>query len=154
MSLEEKHRTLLFADDLETSRLTLGACRFEGGKQGEDFFVIPGRYCDDDDSGTGQRITGPVGRFGERRVWDGQGDPSRKRALEAMVFPQLGKTRTAVTCKGQNFAAVCTQWENQQCPLVAMSPHPEPTVVVGSFGQVVAYYLKKVSTKYLFATDD
>ena len=153
MSLEEKHRTLLFADDLETSRLTLGACRFEGGKPGEEF-VIPGRYCDDDDPATGNRITGPVGRFGERRVWDGQGDPSRMRAVEAMVFPELGKTRTVVTWNGQNFAAFCTQWENQHSPLVAMSPHPEPTVVVDSFGQVVAYYLKKVSTKFLFATDD
>jgi hypothetical protein len=153
MSVEEKHRTLLFADDLETSRLILRGCRVAALEGGQDF-IVPGHTCDDDGPATGHRMTGPIGRLGQGRAWDGKGDPSLKRALEALIFPHLDKTHTVVTWDGQNFEAFCTEWENQHSPLVAMSPRPEPTVVVDSFGQVVGYYLKKVSTNYLFATDD
>jgi hypothetical protein len=150
MSPEEKHRTLLFADDLETSRMILRSCRVAGPQEGQEM-IVP---CEEEGPTTGHRMTGPIGRLGQVHVWDGKGDPSRMRTVEALIFPLLDKTHTMATWDGQNFAAFCTAWENQHSPLVATSPRPEPTVVVDSFGQVVGYRLKKVSTNYLFATDD
>src|SRR5262249_17065329 len=107
---------------------------------------------DDDPATPGPRIAMSIGRFPHMAVWDGQ--PGMARGIEAMIFPNLGKTHTMVTWKGQNFAAFCTDWENQNSPLVNPSAHPEPTPVVDTCGVVVGYYLKKVSTKYLFSTDD
>lgn len=150
MIAEEKHRTLLFADDLETSRMILRGCRVAGPQEGQEM-ILP---CEEDAPVNGYRMTGPIGRFNQVSIWDGKGDPARSRSVEALIFPLLDKTHTMVTWEGQNFAAFCTQWENQHSPLVAMSPRPEPTVVVDAFGQVVGYSLKKVSSNYLFATDD
>ncbi len=152
MIAEEKHRTLLFADDLETSRMILRGCRV-AGPQGQDM-ILPGHACEEEGPKTGYRMSGPIGRFNRVSVWDGKGDPSRSRTVEALIFPSMDKTHTMVTWEGQNFAAFCTAWENFHSPLVAMSPRPRPTVVVDAFGQVVGYSLKKVSTSYLFASDD
>jgi len=58
MSPEEKHRTLLFADDLESSRMILRSCRVAGPQEGQEF-LMP---CDEEGPATGHRMTGPVGR--------------------------------------------------------------------------------------------
>src|SRR5262245_28650523 len=153
----EKHRTLLSVADLEGSRQMLGRCTVitvdtQLGSAGTGL-VLPGQDADEDTT-TGWRITSPVGRFNQVHTWDGTGDRSRARAIEAMIFPNLNKTHTMVTWDGQNFAAFCTEWENQNSPLVNLSARPSPTPVVDACGVVVGYYLKKVSTRYLFATDD
>jgi hypothetical protein len=155
----EQHRTLLSAADLEGSRQMLGRCTVTTvdttfGPAGMGL-VLPGSGADEDDPRTtGWRITSPVGRFNQVHTWDGTGDRSRARAVEAMIFPNLNKTHTMVTWDGQNFAAFCTEWENQNSPLVNLIARPAPTPIVDACGVVVGYYLKKVSTKLLFATDN
>jgi hypothetical protein len=150
----EKHRTLLFAADMEGSRQMLGKCTVlpmdtQLGPAGTGV-VLPSLDPPEEEQ-TGWRMTPAVGRSGGPGVWDGT--PGLSRSIEAMIFPALDKLHTMVTWSGQNFAAFSTSWENYHSPLVNVSVRPAPTPVVDACGVVVGYYLKKVSTKFLFTND-
>jgi hypothetical protein len=152
----EKHRTLLFADYLEESRQMLGRCTITPvdtaiGPAGTAIW-LPGQGDDDDSQPAGARITPLIGRFPRIGIWNGE--PGMSRSIEAMIFPYFNKSHTMVTWKGQNFAAFSTEWENHHSPLVNPSARPEPTPIIDACGVVVGYYLKKVSTKFLFTNDD
>ena len=105
----EKHRTLLFASNLEASQQMLGRCLVTDmdtvfGPAGTGVALPPGVGEDDEPSPAGVQITPTVGRFPHFGVWDGQ--PGMSRAIEAMIFPYLDKTHTMVTWKGQNFGRI------------------------------------------------
>jgi len=151
----EKNRTLFFADNLEFSRQALGRCTVATvgtmiGPAGS-AIILPDAAPEADPPAAGWRQEPAVGRFDGLRMWDGQ--PGLSRTIEAYIFPNLQKSHTMVTWQGQNFGAFATQWENQHSPLVNPSIRPEPTPVIDACGLVVGYYLRKVSTNYLF-TDD
>src|SRR5262249_37656219 len=127
----EKHRTLLFAADMEGSRQMLGKCTVlpmdtQMGPAGTGV-GLPSLDPPEEEQ-TGWRMTPPVGRNGSGGVWDGT--PGLSRSIEALIYPALDKFHTMVTWNGQNFGAFATGWETYHSPLVNVSVRPTPAPVV------------------------
>ena len=89
----EKHRTLLFASNLEASQQMLGRCLVTDmdtvfGPAGTGVALPPGVGEDDEPSPAGVQITPTVGRFPHFGVWDGQPGMSRHRGDDLSLFGQ------------------------------------------------------------------
>ncbi|HEY2410613.1 MAG TPA: hypothetical protein VGI40_00140 [Pirellulaceae bacterium] len=158
----EKHRSLVFVDNISAGYGSMPfRCVRDGAGNQMTVITTDGISGDvimpyDDDSppdpSAGLQIVPSVGRFPRTLIgWDGQ--PGMSRQIEAMIFPDLARTHTMVTWKGQNFEVVSTEWENQNSPLVNPSLRPEPTPLIDNCGVVIGYYLKKVNTHFLFTND-
>jgi hypothetical protein len=157
----QKHRSLVFADSYSATGGTPMRCLTDAA--GNPMTVITPDGVDGtmmlpfgdepppDPAGSLQ-IVPSVGRFPGYGTWDSK-EPGISQSIQAVIFPNVAKSFQMVTWKGQNFGVVSTGWENFHSPLVNPSVRPSPMPVVDNCGAVVGYYLKKVSTNYLFTND-
>src|SRR6476660_1385027 len=146
MSQVDLNRSFLFADALSTGRyphnkptLCSRAPGIIGVGDGSEFGLVPtgsdGKplEAEEDPEGAAPGYKA-VGRYG--RFTTGNRDAGDSFTFEALVYPDLDTKLTLTTWRGQNFAAFCTDWENQNSPLVNFNARPKLTPVVDVCGMV------------------